>query len=285
MAYHRRLKECHTTTQTNLESLKVEHESIVNELHSSKSKLQSPYNKLERADDIEMDLEVLMLDIEKDRLKLEDVESKLSTTSVKLVSVTQKYESAELNYQQATHRLASSLTQLKDELDAHNGTQQELADAATKLILIRSEIIDAAIDIDEARKQVFERSAKLLAANDDISILEGLYKRRDFQEMMEAETNQGRSLFQNLNSWANGTCKWKRIAEELFRLQALSPHIINHSVTHNHNTIYTSKSMARVMDLHHGFNISGIDAFCHVEPNHMGEKRLLRSSSSVKCVF
>jgi hypothetical protein len=65
-----------------------------------------------------------MLDGEEDRLELERVKIKLATTSGQLVCLTQKYESAELNYQQAAHRLASSLTELKDKLDAHLGTKQ-----------------------------------------------------------------------------------------------------------------------------------------------------------------
>jgi hypothetical protein len=141
------------------------------------------------------------------------------------------------------------------------------------------------LDIDEARNEVFETSAKLLSANDDTPILEGLYQRRDFQETMEAEANAGRSLFQKLNLLANGAGKWKRIAKELFRIQVLRPHIIEHSVTHICDNTYTAKSMARVVDLHHGFNLSGIDAFRLVEPTYMGEKRLLWSLSSVKRVF
>jgi hypothetical protein len=99
------------------------------------------------------------------------------------------------------------LTQLNDELDANNGMKQKNADAAVNIILTHREIIDAAINTNEARKQVFETSAKLLAANDNIVILKCLYQRRDFVETMEAETNEVRSLFQNLHSWANGTCK------------------------------------------------------------------------------
>jgi chromosome segregation ATPase len=89
MDYHRHLKECHATTQTNLEYLKGKHESKVNDLHALKSKLQSLENKLERADDIVMDLEVLMLDVEKDRLEIKDGKRKFSTTSGKLVYVMQ----------------------------------------------------------------------------------------------------------------------------------------------------------------------------------------------------
>jgi hypothetical protein len=143
------------------------------------------------------------------------------------------------------------------------------------LIVARSTVLDAAIDIEEARNEVFETSAELLSANDDIAILEGLYQRRDLQETMEAEANAGRLLFQKLNSWANGADKWKRIANEFFRIQVLRPHIIEHSVTHIHDNTYTAKYMARVMDLHHVFNLSGLDAFRLVEPNYMGEKRLL----------
>jgi SMC interacting uncharacterized protein involved in chromosome segregation len=181
MQYHRRLKDHHEKTLANLESLKCYHQATVNELRSLKSKLQSLDNKLERADDIEIDFEVLTLDGEEDRLELERVKSKLATNSAQLVCLTQKYENTELNYQQTAHRLASSLIEWKDELDAHLGMKQELAYAAAGLIVARSAVLDAAIDIDEARNAVFETSAELLSANDDIAILEGLYQRRDFQ--------------------------------------------------------------------------------------------------------
>jgi chromosome segregation ATPase len=241
----RRLKDRHEKTLATLESLKCDHQAAVNKLRSLKSKLQSLDNKLE----------------------LYRVKIKLATTSGQLVSLTQKYENAKLNYQQTAGRLASSLAELKDELDAHLGTKQELADAAAGLIVARSAVIDAAIDIDEARKEVFETSAELLSANDDIAILEGLYRRRDFQETMEAEVNTGRSLFQKLNSWANGAGKWKRIAQELFRIQVLRPHIIEHSVTHIRDNTYTAKSMARVMDMHHGFNLRvGSTTFAWLSP-------------------
>jgi chromosome segregation ATPase len=91
MAYHRCLKKRHATTKANLESLKGEHQSTVNKLFSLKSKLQSLDNTLERADDIEMDFEVLMLDVQEDRLELEDVKSKLVTTSGQLVCLMKTY--------------------------------------------------------------------------------------------------------------------------------------------------------------------------------------------------
>jgi SMC interacting uncharacterized protein involved in chromosome segregation len=84
MQYHRRLKDRHEKTLANLEYLKCDHQATMNELRSLKSKLQSLDNKLERADGIEIDFEVLMLDGEEDRLELERVKIKLATTSGQL---------------------------------------------------------------------------------------------------------------------------------------------------------------------------------------------------------
>jgi hypothetical protein len=83
--------------------------------------------------------------------------------------------------------------------------------------------------------------------------------------------------------------KWYMQMEEnskrVVQNKLLRPHIIEHSVTHIRDNTYTARSMARVMDLHHVFNLSGLNAFRLVEPNYMDEKRLTRSSSSVERVF
>jgi hypothetical protein len=86
---------------------------------------------------------------------------------------------------------------------------------------------------------------------------------------MEAEANTGRSLYQKLNSWANGTGKWKRITKEFFIIQVLRPHIFEHSVTHICDNTYTAKSMDRVMDMHHGCNLSWLEDFLLIEPNYI----------------
>jgi hypothetical protein len=80
MASHHCLKQRHATTRPDLKYLKLEHQSIVKELHSLKSMIDTLDNKLECADDIEMELEVVMLDVETDMIELEDVKSKLSNT-------------------------------------------------------------------------------------------------------------------------------------------------------------------------------------------------------------
>jgi hypothetical protein len=92
-----------------------------------------------------MDFEVLMLDREEDSLELEGLTSKLATTSGKRVCLTPQYENVELNYQQTAHRFASLLTQLKDDLDAHLGTKQELVDADAELIVAHSVVLGVSI--------------------------------------------------------------------------------------------------------------------------------------------
>jgi hypothetical protein len=47
----------------------------------------------------------------------------------------------------------------------------------------------------------------------------------------------------------------------------------------------TAKAMMHVMDLHHVFNMCGMDAIHLVKANYMGKKKLIWFSSSVKHAF
>jgi hypothetical protein len=125
----------------------------------------------------------------------------------------------------------------------------------------------------------------LIGANEDFTVLEVLYRQRDFQDSVASQSNENRTLMQKLNEMTSGDGKWKRLAQQLFHIQILKPHLIKLSVKLIREKIYTATSMARVMDLHHGFNLCGLDAFHLVEPAYLGHERLLRSSSSVKRVF
>jgi hypothetical protein len=46
--------------------------------------------------------------------------------------------------------------------------------------------------------------------------------------------------------------------------------------------VYTERSLARAMDLHHGFNLCGLDYLRLVEPAYFRDGRMLWSSSHVK---
>jgi hypothetical protein len=63
------------------------------------------------------------------------------------------------------------------------GTKAELVDATAKLIVTRGDIMDAAIEIEQARTQLFNTTAELIGANDNIAVLEVLYCRRDFRTL------------------------------------------------------------------------------------------------------
>jgi hypothetical protein len=128
----------------------------------------------------------------------------------------------EKNYQHSTTHLPQSLTKLKAELDSHSGTKEELAAAAAAdIILERGSIVDAAMEIEGAKKQLFSTTAELIGAKDDIGILEGLYRRRDFQDTIVEETNDSQLLVQKLNGWASGQGKLKMMACQLFQIAIL----------------------------------------------------------------
>jgi hypothetical protein len=101
------------------------------------------------------------------------------------------------------------LKQLKLELDCHRGTKFQLARAAAELIVARAEVLDSAMEVEEAQKQLSETTADLIVANDDIEILQGLYRHFDCQEAMARCIDDGLSLRQKLNAWRSGAGKWK----------------------------------------------------------------------------
>jgi hypothetical protein len=165
------------------------------------------------------------------------------------------------------------------------GTKAELADAAVKLGVMRGDIVDASIKSEEARTQLFNPTEELIGANEDIAVLEGLYRQRDFQDYVAIQSNKDRTLMQKLNAMTSGEGQLKRLAQKLFHIQILKPHLIKLSVKHICKKTYSATSMARVMDLHHGFNLYRLDSFRLLEPAYLGHERLLWSSSSVRRVF
>jgi hypothetical protein len=88
----------------------------------------------------------------------------------------------------------------------------ELADATAKLIVMRGDIFNASIEIEEARRQLFNKTGELVGANDDIAVLEGLYRQSDFQDSVASQSNEDPTLMQKLNAMTIGDEKWKRLA-------------------------------------------------------------------------
>jgi recombinational DNA repair ATPase RecF len=109
-----------------------------------------------------------------------------------LIVVTQRYETSNHSYQETTSRLSASLKQLKVELDCHRGTKDQLARAAAKLIAARDDAVNSAMEVEEAKKQLFETTADIIAANDDIEVLQGLYHHHDCQDEIMRNTDGDR---------------------------------------------------------------------------------------------
>jgi hypothetical protein len=85
-----------------------------------------------------------------------------------------------------------------------------------------------------------------------------------------------------VGSLVKGNGKWKEIGKQLFHLQVLKHHLLRHAVTHIKQKVYTARSLARVVDLHHEFNLCGVDHLRLVEPAYFRDERMLWSSSRVK---
>jgi chromosome segregation ATPase len=273
----RRLKQRHAAVKDELTTLQKEHSETAD-------KVQCLSSKLVQYEEAQSRNELVVSEARKNNNELSVIKAQLVRVSGNLVAVAGNYEATEQNYQDTTQQLSRSLTELKSELDVHMGTKAELADAAAKLIVMRGDIVDASIEIEEARMQLFNTTGELIGANDNIAVLEGLYRQRDFQDSVTSQSNEDRTLMQKLNAMTSGDGKWKRLAHQLFNIQIL-PHLIKLSVENIREKTYTVTSMVRVMDLHQGFNLCRLDAFRLVEPAYLGHERLLWSSSSVKRVF
>jgi hypothetical protein len=76
--------------------------------------------------------------------------------------------------------------------------------------------------------------------------------------------------------------KWKEIGKQIFHLQVLKLHLLRHAVTHIKQKMYTARSLARVVDLHHGSSLRGLDHLRLLEPTYLLDEHIMWSSSRVK---
>jgi hypothetical protein len=71
-------------------------------------------------------------------------------------------------------------------------------------------------------------------------------------------------------------------SEQVFHLAVLEPYLIIQIFTHIKKNFYTAQSFSRVMDLHHGFNLCGLDQLWLGEPSYCRRECMPWSSSSVQ---
>jgi ABC-type phosphate/phosphonate transport system ATPase subunit len=96
------------------------------------------------------------------------------------------------------------------------------------------------------------------------------------------QQQENSSLYKRLDNYVGGRGKWKRIARELFSLSCIHNHLIDETVTHIRDNVYTPTSLAYVTDMHHGLNLTGIDNMHKIEYAKKHASKLVWSSSQVK---
>jgi hypothetical protein len=69
---------------------------------------------------------------------------------------------------------------------------------------------------------------------------------------------------------------------ELFILSIICTNLIDETVTHIRNYVYTPTSLVYITDMHHGLNLTGIDNMRKIEYSNKQASKLLWLSSQVK---
>jgi hypothetical protein len=92
------------------------------------------------------------------------------------------------------------------------------------------------------------------------------------------------SLYKRLDNYVGGRVKWKRIAWEIFSFSCIRNHLIDETVTHICDNVYTPTSLAYITDMHHGLNLTGIDNMRKIEFAKKHASKLVWSSSQVNRV-
>jgi hypothetical protein len=124
-----------------------------------------------------------------------------------------------------------------------------------------------------------------MAVQEDNHVLNGMHINSELEISLDDQHESERDVQSRLADADKRSGKWKRISQRLFHNIVLKPLLIQLTVKHIHYSVYTAHSMTRVMDLHHGFNLCGLENMRLIELAELGVERLLWSSSSVKRVF
>jgi hypothetical protein len=203
-------------------------------------------------------------------------------TRANLAHATSQFPNKARDYDDVGLELLVVTTKYRDTLITIKANQQQLAMMASELVVARNMLSETALFAELTKEELLETSTNLMALNEDATILNGMAILKDMQSTIEDEKKQKKSLKEKVGSLVKGNGKWKEIGKHLFHLQVLKPHLLHHAVTYIKQKVYTARSLARVMDLHHGFNLCGLDHLRLVEPAYLRDDLMLQSSSGAK---
>jgi hypothetical protein len=203
-------------------------------------------------------------------------------TRANLAHVTSQFRNKAREYDDVGLELLGVANKYRDTLITIKAHQQQLVMMASELVVARNRLSETDLFAELTKEELFETSTNLMASHKDATILNGMAILKDIQSTIEDEKNHKKSLKEKVWSLVKGNGKWKEIGKQLFHLQVLKHHLLLHAVTHIKQNLYTTRSLARVMDLHNGFKLCRLDHLRLVEPAYLRDERMMWSSSCVK---
>jgi hypothetical protein len=198
------------------------------------------------------ELETSLASIAKMYIELMDARANLAHVTSQLRNKVREYDAVGLE-------LLGVTTKYRDTLITIRANQQQLAMMSSELVVARNMLSETALFAELMKEDLFEMSTNLMASNEDATILNGMAILKDMRSTIEDDKKQKKSLNEKVGSLVEINGKWKEIVKQLFHLQVLKPHLILHAVTHIKQKVYTACFLARVVDLHHGLNLCGLD--------------------------
>jgi hypothetical protein len=134
-------------------------------------------------------------------------------------------------------------------------TEEDIAKLSIALIVARKLVSENALFAEHVKEELYLTATDLMAVNEETAILKGMSLITEMQATLDDDASQKKSLRAKVGSLAKGARKWKGISKQL---SVLKSYLIRHTATHIKKNAYTAESIARVMDLHHGFNVCGL---------------------------
>jgi hypothetical protein len=114
-----------------------------------------------------------------------------------------------------------------------------------------------------------------MAVHEENAVMRSIQLDAELRRDLEDHRIDERDLQMTLGGSDKGKGKWKKINEKLFKSRILKPLLIALTFKYIRSDVYTAHSMARVMDLHHDFNLWGLDNLMNIDHTVTRAERLL----------
>jgi hypothetical protein len=189
-------------------------------------------------------------------------------------SLMQELHGLQLNFARARQSAANRVRNLKEVIADKDDCINE-----------KDECIDVLTDCIKGKDYCIQViNNKVQAIDDQVALLQlhNIFLSKEAENKKKSDKQQTKSsLYKRLDNYVGGRGKWTRIAWELFSLSCIRNHLIDETVTHIRENVYTPTSLAYVTDMHHGLNLTGIDNMRKIDYAKKHASKLIWSSSQV----